>query len=111
MKTAVRTLVLLSLLFMSSLAVSAQKNLLLQDVRPLMAAASDARYNVELSAEYSPEAYRLYTEERIQVEDWMLSPFRTEQARLDELIKVEREEPIQLQKWMICCTDWFNPSR
>jgi hypothetical protein len=143
MKITVRTLVMLSLLLMSSLAVTAQKNLLLQDVRPLMAIASDAGYNLELSTEYSMDSYGFYMEEKlplkdwmmqtkawetegrsglalalrpeseasVPVEDWMVRLSRTGQTRLEELVKVEREEPIQFQKWMICCTDWFSPSR
>ena len=138
MKTAVKSLVLLSLMLTGSLALVGQKNLLLQDIQPLMAFTSDTRYNVELSAEYNSKSYRFYIEDKIQLrdwmieraqwesvgetrlnsdiqpekeeaiamEDWMTRPFQTEPVWFSELIKVEREAPLVLQDWMICCTDW-----
>ena len=138
MKTTVKTLVLLSLMLTGSLALAGQKTLLLQDIQPLMAFASDTRYNVELSAEYNSNSYRFYIEDKIQLrdwmtersqwesieksrlnaaiqpeneeaiamEDWMTNPFHTEPVWLSELVKADTEEPIVLQAWMICCTDW-----
>jgi hypothetical protein len=138
MKTTVKILVLLSLMLTGSLALAGQKTLLLQDIQPLMAFASDTRYNVELSAEYNSNSYRFYIEDKIQLqdwmtersqwesieksrliaaiqpekeqaiamEDWMTRPLHTEPVWLSKLVKADPEEPLVLQAWMICCTDW-----
>ena len=45
-------------------------------------------------------------ESEIPSERWMIRPFSTgPQETWDFLLEVA-EEPIEVRKWMICCTDW-----
>ncbi len=126
MKPNARILFLLGVMLTFGLGLSAQKTMLIRDVQPLLAHASTTLYDVELSAEAYSNSYRFYLEEKIQlkdwmvdlhgweaqkeetvpVADWMIQPFGVDRRGLTELIRVEREEPILLEDWMICCADW-----
>ena len=138
MRTIAKTMTFLSIILISSLSLTGQKTLLLQDIQPLMAYATDTRHNVELTAELNASSYRFYVEDKIQLSNWMVnrldwgltkdsrlaSAIRLENERepaienwmvhasstgefsLVDALKPEAEPPLQLQDWMICCTDW-----
>ena len=40
------------------------------------------------------------------LEDWMVRNFEIDRKKLDALLKVEEEAPLELSRWMYCCTDW-----
>jgi hypothetical protein len=54
---------------------------------------------------------RVEPESGIPTESWMIRPFRAgSQETWDFLLEVA-EEPIEVRKWMICCTDWNLKTR
>ncbi len=128
MKTIAKTLAILSVLLTGSLMLTGQKTLLIKDTEPLMAFVPDIKDEVELSAEYNKvqlenwmidriqweaagntrlaSVLREETEDRLVMEDWMVQPFAPGRDKLSELVKAEKEVPLQFHPWMICCADW-----
>ena len=128
MKRTTKTLTILSVLLTVSLTLVGQKTLLIQDMQPLMAFGSDTKYDMELSAERISSSYQFYMEDKMQLkdwminsshwvaaenqeeditmEDWMLHTFARGGDWITDLLKEEKEVPLQLHDWMICCTDW-----
>ena len=127
MKTTVKTMATLIALFFSTLTLLGQKSLLFQDVQSPIAAAPFTNFNVTLSAENKLKSSPFFMENKLQLEDWMLSSekWKLEESEtgitledwmvethndsdinLEELIKEEVETPLKLEKWMYCCTDW-----
>ena len=136
MKTTVRSLAALSILLISSMALVGQKSLLIQSEEPPMASTSATTDRNELSTEFYAHSHQFSIEERIQLESWMVNaeewvggggissairleresememenwmvkPFKSKDVVLSELIRVDREDPLKLQKWMYCCADW-----
>jgi len=51
-------------------------------------------------------ANRLETEKELVVEDWMISNFSIGDSWLSELVKAQKEIPLKLQDWMVCCKEW-----
>ncbi len=45
-------------------------------------------------------------EQELKVEDWMLESFGTGDLWLNVLVKEEKETPVKLQDWMLCCQEW-----
>lgn len=109
MKSIAKSLIILGVLLTGSLALTGQKALLVKDIQPLMAFVSDIKYDVELSAEYNSNSYQFYMEEKegeLVMENWMLEPFDPGKDMLSDLLKEEKELPIQFELWMVCCADW-----
>ena len=127
MKTLARNIALLSAMLLISLGLLGQKTLLVRDMTPMAALTNDTRYEI---------GYRYFTEDKIQLKDWMINreqwetaetviaeirlekeagievevwmiePFESDDTDLGELVKEDKEVPLELQKWMYCCTDW-----
>jgi len=136
MKTLAGNIALLSAMLLISVGLLGQKTLLVQDMNPLAALANDTRYYIEISVDFTSTSYRYFTEDKIQLKDWMINreqwetaeslfseirmekeagievekwmiePFGPDDTDLGELVKEDREVPLELQKWMYCCTDW-----
>ena len=127
MKTLAGNIALLSAMLLISVGLLGQKTLLVQDMNPLAALANDTRYdvgyryftedNIQLkdwminreqweTAESLFSEIRMEKEAGIEVEKWMIEPFGPDDTDLGELVKEDREVPLELQKWMYCCTDW-----
>jgi hypothetical protein len=136
MKILGKNLALISFLVIGSTMVLGQKTFLLGDIQALMADASDTRNDVVSSTEYNSSSPQFHMEDQIQLEDWMISgnewetigglasairlekeadivmedwmlkPFELTDTGLSELVEVDEEDPLKLQKWMYCCTDW-----
>jgi hypothetical protein len=136
MKTNTITLFTLLIIFTASLNVSGQKSFLIKEIQPLIAYTTDAGNNIELSGESVSRSYRIYSEEKLRlnnwmyersewlddermedlaesqaerdvpVEDWMVESFDQGKIRLSELIREDKEEPIPLLDWMVRCEDW-----
>ena len=128
MKTIAKTLAILSVLLTGSLMLTGQKPFLIKDIQPLMAFVPDINDEVELSAVYNKVqlknwmidrnhwetagstrlayALREEKEDRLVMEDWMVQLFAPGRDKLSELLKVEKEIPLQFHTWMICCADW-----
>jgi hypothetical protein len=127
MKTTAKTMAILIALFFSTLTLVGQKSLLFQDVQSPIAAAPVTNFDVKLSAENKLISSRFFMEDKLQLEDWMLSSEKWKLAEsetgitleewmvethndrdtsLEELIMEEVETPLKLEKWMYCCTDW-----
>ncbi len=106
MKSIAKSLIILGVLLTGSLALTGQKALLVKDIQPLMAFVSDIKYDVELSAEYNSNSYQFYMEDKLQLENWMVEPFDPGKDMLSDLLKEEKELPIQFELWMVCCADW-----
>lgn len=60
----------------------------------------------------TPLAFAIQTEPEPELltESWMIFPF-SGVSQDWEFLKVEREEPIEVRKWMICCADWNLKAR
>jgi hypothetical protein len=104
MKTITKSLVLISLMMLAGGALMAQKNLLLQDIQPMMSYSSESRSDIILSADYNSNSYQFYLEDKIQLKDWMVD--RTEwtgnlSKQLHLVSKTELENKIELEDWMI----------
>ncbi|MCK4750606.1 MAG: hypothetical protein KAT15_26290 [Bacteroidales bacterium] len=127
MKIIAAPLTVVIVLFLSCVTLMGQKSLLLQDVKPLIAVVTDANNDVELSEENSSSSFQLSLEDRLEAENWMISteqwemdendaeldveewmvqPFRMADIKLSELVKEDLESPLKLEKWMYCCADW-----
>jgi len=127
MKTLARIIALLSTMLLISLGLLGQKHLLVQDINPLPALANITRYDVGYryfsedkiqlndwminreqweTAESLFSEIRLEKESSIEVKEWMIEPFGSDDTDLSEIVKEEKEVPLELQKWMYCCTDW-----
>ena len=127
MKTLARNIALLSAMLLISLGLLGQKTLLVQDMTPLTALANNTRNDIGyryftedkiqlkdsmINREQWETAETLFTEIRlekeagIEVEVWMIEPFKSDDTDLGELVKEDKEVPLELQKWMYCCTDW-----
>ena len=136
MKTLARTIALLSAMLLISVGLLGQKPLLAQDMNSLAVLVNDTRNEIELYIETTSSSYQYFWEDRIQikdwmingelwepaesifseirlekearikVEEWMIAPFGSDDSDLGELVKEEKEAPLELQKWMYCCTDW-----
>jgi hypothetical protein len=104
MKTIVKNLVLSGFIFLGSAGIMGQQNLILEDVKPLMACSTDMKCDITISAENTLDSYQLYIEERIQVKDWMLN--RADWMMKDESILASATRPgkeaeLQMEDWMI----------
>ena len=104
MKTITKTLALISLMLFGSAGLMGQKNLLLQDIQPLMSYSTGSRSHIILSADYNSNRYQFYLEEKIQVKDWMIN--QTEwtgsgSARLSSATRLEEENEMVLEDWMV----------
>jgi len=104
MKTTAKTLVLLILLLTGSLAMRAQKTIILQDIHPLIALAAETVYPFEPGIESNSGAYLFRIEEKIQLKSWMTEREQWKAAGnpgLASLIRPETEEAMPLEEWMI----------
>jgi hypothetical protein len=104
MKATTKIPFILCLLLFSSLALTAQKSLLVQDVKPMMAFTPDPGSNIELSGEYRSGSYQFYFEERIQLSSWMINreQWHAEEGRgLTTMLRPEREPVMVLRSWMV----------
>jgi len=127
MKTLARIIALLSAMLLISLGLMGQKYLLVQDINPLPAIANITKYDIGyryfsedkiqlkdwmINREQWETAESLFSEIRLEkeasivVEEWMIEPFGSDDADLSELVKEDKELPMELQRWMYCCTDW-----
>ena len=127
MKTLARIIALLSAMLLISLGLMGQKYLLVQDINPLPAFANITKYDIGyryfsedkiqlkdwmINREQWETAESLFSEIRLEketsivVEEWMIEPFGSDDADLSELVKEDKELPMELQRWMYCCTDW-----
>ncbi len=50
--------------------------------------------------------YERNNEPEEMLEDWMLKNFNLRDINLSELVKVQPERPLRLQRWMYCCDEW-----
>ncbi len=61
----------------------------------------EAAVNTKLAFTLSEEK-----EGELVMEDWMVEPFDPGKDMLSDLLKEEKELPIQFELWMVCCADW-----
>jgi len=127
MKTLAGKIAFLSVMLLTSVGLLGQKTLLAQDMNPLAALANDTRYDIGYryftedkiqlkdwminreqwkTAESHLSEIRLENEAGMEIENWMIEPFGSDDTDLRELLKEDKEVPLELQKWMYCCTDW-----
>jgi len=127
MKTLAGKIALLSVMLLTFVGLLGQKTLLAQDMNPLAALANDTRYDIGYryftedkiqlkdwminreqwkTAESHLSKIRLENEAGMEIENWMIEPFGSDDTDLRELLKEDKEVPLELQKWMYCCTDW-----
>jgi hypothetical protein len=55
-------------------------------------------------------ALKAEPESEMLIESWMIQPFSTVSQDWDFLAETI-EEPLEVRKWMICCTDWNLKTR
>ena len=104
MKTTARMLVMLSLLLPGSLVLRGQETLILQDIHPLIAFASETSDHIEPGEESGSGAYLLNTGEKLQLRNWMTEREQWEAAGKQGPaggIRPETEEAMPLEGWMI----------
>lgn len=104
MKTLAETIFVLLFLLAGNIGVVGQNTLLLKDIHPLLAQSSDVQSEIELSAEITARGYQFYMEEKIQLEDWMITQSEWEGGSgtvLVSNIKVEPEPEMLSEPWMI----------
>jgi hypothetical protein len=82
---------------MLSLALMGQKNLLLQDIQPMMAHSNETKSEIILSADYRSNSYEFYMEDKILVKDWMIS-------ERDWLGSAENK--LAVEDWMVNNHQW-----
>jgi hypothetical protein len=104
MKALAKTICVLFFLLAGSLVVLGQNALFLNDIHPLLAYSSDVQSEIELSAEITASSYQFYMEEKIQLEDWMITQSEWQEGSRKNLVsalKVEPEPEMLTERWMI----------
>jgi hypothetical protein len=62
----------------------------------------------DASTAFLASALKAETESEILVESWMIQPFSNASQETWDFLIEATEEPLEVRRWMICCTDW-NP--
>lgn len=127
MKIIAKSLAILIVLLAGSLTLTGQESIRFQDAPALMAIATNISPDVFIGTEKNTMNHLNITEDRLMVEnwmtnweswrsgekesepelmEWMLQVSKPADIGISELIRVEPEAPIRLEKWMYCCTDW-----
>lgn len=104
MKTLAKTIFVLLMLMAGSFGMLAQNTFLFKDIQPLPAYSSNIQSDIELSVEFTANAYQFYVEEKIHVEDWMIEQSEWEDVSktiLAYAITVESEPEMLIESWMI----------
>lgn len=104
MKALAKTIFVLLLLLAGSPGALGQNTLLLNDIHTLLAYSSDVQSEIELSAEITASSYQFYMEEKIQLEDWMITQSEWKEGSRTALVsalKVEPEPEMLTERWMI----------
>lgn len=105
MKSIAKSLIILGVLLTGSLALTGQKALLVKELqlenRMIYSSQWEAAVNTKLAFTLSEEK-----EGELVMEDWMVEPFDPGKDMLSDLLKEEKELPIQFELWMVCCADW-----
>jgi hypothetical protein len=95
----------LNILLTVCFASSAQKSILINDIQPLLAVHSELQNEIVLSSEYTISGTRLYAEEKLGLEEWMLGRDNRENHPLFmALYKVparSMEKDLFLEEWML----------
>ncbi len=63
------------------------------------------------SAAVPVSALMAETESEMPLEGWMIRPFSSVSRETWDFLMETTEEPIEVRKWMICCTDWNIETR
>jgi len=104
MNNAIKNLIAVILLT-ASFASSAQKSILINDIRPLLAIHSELRDEIVLSSEFTVSGTRLYAEEKPGLQDWMLARDNWVNEPLpEELYNVfarSTEKDLLIEDWML----------
>ena len=104
MKKRIKTLTVIILLAVS-IASSAQKSILINDLHPLLLNYSEVQNEIILSSEFTISGTRLYAEEKLELEEWMLAPDNLLNAPLSEgmyaNLDKSSEADIYLEDWML----------
>ena len=126
MRTTAKTMGILLTILISSMTVLGQRDLLFRNNLPHLAVSTHAAFDMSgkdnsrlTDDHFNEDLIRLNnwmvetggwgaaeSETSVGLEDWMLHTLSGDIIRLEELVKVDREEPLKLEKWMYCCQDW-----
>jgi hypothetical protein len=60
----------------------------------------------DASAQTLETDIRVEPEPEIETAPWMIQPFSSDGQETWEFLVVPEEKPLEVRKWMICCTDW-----
>ena len=104
MKILAKTIFVPLFLLTGSLGALGQNILLLNDIHTLLAYTSEVQSEIELSAEFTASSYQFYMEEKIQLEDWMITQREWEEGSGTvpvSAIQVEPEPEMLTESWMI----------
>jgi hypothetical protein len=108
MKIIAKSIAFLVIACLGSMSLPAQETIADDGPQSMIAQASEVTYTLELSieADVTGNSEQSSLEERILLEDWMLEENFKGDISLPDLVRVEPDKPIELQKWMYCCEDW-----
>ncbi|KPL16832.1 MAG: hypothetical protein AMS26_03270 [Bacteroides sp. SM23_62] len=56
-------------------------------------------------------AVKVEPEPELRIESWMIQPFTAGSQETWDFLVETIEEPLEVRKWMICCTDWNLKTR
>jgi hypothetical protein len=95
----------LSILLTVCFASSAQKSILINDIQPLLAIHSELQYEIVLSSEFTLSGTRLYAEEKLGLEEWMLGRDNLDNEPLYKALYTvpsrSMEKDLLLEEWML----------
>ena len=95
----------LSILLTVCFASSAQKSILINDIQPLLAIHSELHYEIVLSSEFTVSGTRLYAEEKLGLQEWMLGRDNwVNEPLFNALFDVpsrSMERDLLLEEWML----------
>ena len=99
------------ILLAASCASSAQKSILINDIQPLLAIYSDPQNEIVLSSEFTASGTRLFIEEKLGLEEWMLDRDNWLNAPVPEELYATHNKSLEadmfLEDWML---NSFSPT-
>ena len=86
-------------------ASSAQKSILINDIQPMLAIYSELQDEIVLSSEFTISGTRLYAEEKLGLEEWMLGRDQwVNEPMYEALFNIparSMEKDLLLEDWML----------